>query len=106
MGVLKSVEWKAVESSLFTFVAYRPDARQLYLRFRNGDIYRYFDVPVQVYEAFLAAESKGRYFARHIRNEFRYEQIRVGHPRTRRAESRNRDQRKGISAAPLPTHPA
>jgi hypothetical protein len=43
MGVLNAVSWKAVESGLFTAAAYRPDARQLYLRFRDGNIYRYFD---------------------------------------------------------------
>jgi len=55
----------------------------MYLRFRDGDIYRYFDVPVQWYEAFLAAESKGRYFSRHIRHEFRYEQVRCTPRRNR-----------------------
>ena len=76
MVVRKSVEWKSVESSVFTSAAYRADVRQLYLRFRDGDIYRYFDFPVQMYKAFVAAESKGRYFARHIRNVFRYELVR------------------------------
>jgi hypothetical protein len=105
MEVLKLVEWKAVESSLFTSVAYRSDVRQLYLRFRDGDIYRYFDFPVQVYEAFLAAESKGRYFGRHIRNAFRYEQVRCAHRRAGRSFARARRQ-EGISAAPQPRQPA
>ena len=64
MGVVKAVEWQAVDSGVFAFAAYRPEARQLYLRFKNGGIYRYFDCPAKVYEAFLAAESKGRYFSR------------------------------------------
>lgn len=76
MVMLKSVEWRAVESSLFTSAAYRADTRQLYLRFRDGAIYRYFDFPVPMYRAFVAADSKGRYFARHIRNAFEYELIR------------------------------
>ena len=40
--------------------AYREEARQLYLRFRDGSIYRYFDCPASVYEEFLAADSKQR----------------------------------------------
>jgi hypothetical protein len=76
MGVVKTVEWQAVDSSVFAFVAYRMDARQLYVRFRNGSIYRYFDCPADVYDKFLAAESKGRFFSRCIRNKFRYEQVR------------------------------
>ena len=83
MCVVKAVEWKAVDSSVFTAAGYRADAHQLYLRFHDGDIYRYFDVPAQSYEAFLAAESKGRYFSRHIRHGFRYEQVRCTPRRNR-----------------------
>ena len=69
------LEWVPVESRLFTATAYREGARQLYLQFSDGDIYRYFDCPVSVYREFLKAESKGRYFAKHIRNRFRDELI-------------------------------
>ena len=58
-AVLQSVEWKAVDSSLFSAVASQPDARQLDLSSATAT-YRYFDFPVQVYQAFLSAESKGR----------------------------------------------
>jgi hypothetical protein len=84
MLVVDALEWEAVESSVFTCAAYRPEARQLYLRFRDGNIYRYFDCTLEMYEAFLAAESKGRFFARHIRSWFRYEQVRCAHRRTGR----------------------
>ena len=36
MGVVKTVEWVPVESTVFTAAAYRRDARQLYLRFDGG----------------------------------------------------------------------
>jgi hypothetical protein len=75
MAVVITLEWVPVESGLFTATAYRKDARQLYLRFRDGDIYRYFDCPASTYQEFLAAESKGRYFAKHIRNRFRDELV-------------------------------
>ena len=75
MAVVITLEWVPVESGLFTAAAYRQQARHLYLRFRDGDIYRYFACPVSVYRAFLSAESKGRYFAQHIRNRFRHELV-------------------------------
>jgi hypothetical protein len=75
MAVVITLEWVRVESGLFIAAAYREDARQLYLQFRDGDIYRYFDCPVSVYRAFLSAESKGRYFARQIRDRFRHELV-------------------------------
>jgi hypothetical protein len=75
MQVKNALEWVPVESTVFTAAAYRADARQLYLRFRDGDIYRYFDLPVSVYTDFLGAESKGRYFSARIRNRFREELV-------------------------------
>ena len=75
MAVVTTVEWVPVESGLFTATAYRSEARQLYLRFGDGNVYCYFDCPVSVYREFLKAESKGRYFAKQIRNRFRDELV-------------------------------
>ena len=78
MGVVSAVEWMPVESGLFSSAAYRASVRQLYLRFQDGKIYRFFDCPVTVYNEFVAAASKGRYFSQQIRNRFRYEMVRRG----------------------------
>jgi hypothetical protein len=91
MSVVKAVEWQAVDSSVFAFAAYRREARQLYLKFQDGSIYRYFDCPGDVYEVFLAAESKGRYFSRCIRNSFRYEQVRLRRRPGRTSAVQNRE---------------
>src|SRR5579864_20453 len=54
--------WLALESKMFTSAWYDADKQVLYLRFRKtGDVYRYFDVPVTEYQAFLDAESRGRF---------------------------------------------
>jgi len=78
MGVVRAVEWMPVESGLFSSAAYRASVRQLYLRFHDGKIYRFFDCPVTVYNDFVAAASKGRYFSQRIRNHFRYKMVRRG----------------------------
>lgn len=75
MAVLSAMKWIPVDSGVFEAAAYRHQVRQLYLRFRDGDVYRYFDCPVSVYGAFLKAESKGRYFAERIRKQFRDELV-------------------------------
>jgi hypothetical protein len=75
MAVISVLEWVPVESRVFTAAAYRDDARQLYLRFRDGDIYRYFKCSVSLYREFLATGSKGEYFSHNIRNQFRHELI-------------------------------
>ena len=76
MSVVSAAEWVPVESGLFSGAAYRSSARQLYLRFQDGKIYRFFDCPVIVYDEFLAAASQGRYFSQQIRNHFRYQMLR------------------------------
>jgi len=78
MGVVSAVEWMPVESGLFSSAAYRATVRQLYLRFQDGKIYRFFDCPLAVYNEFVASSSKGRYFSQQIRNRFRYEMVRRG----------------------------
>jgi hypothetical protein len=48
----------------------RPEKSILYLRFRSGDVYRYFDFTAEQYRESLNAESRGRYFLSHIRDRF------------------------------------
>ena len=69
------MEWVPLESSVFAAVAYEVGTQQLYLRFHEGNVYCYFACPRSVYNELLAAESKGRYFAQHIRNGFRCEWV-------------------------------
>lgn len=73
------MSWVALESSVFASAAYRAGKHLLYLRFHSGDVYCYFDFPPQQYDEFLAADSKGQYFALNIRNRFRYRQVRRCH---------------------------
>jgi len=68
--------WQSIESKLLSAVAYDAEHSMLYLRFRDsGDVYRYFEFPPEQYTQMLAAESRGRYFLAHIRNQFRYERM-------------------------------
>ena len=70
------MKWTPVESSALGAAAYAENQALLYLLFRSGEVYRYFDVPQWQYQEFLAADSKGRYFGRNIRGRFRYEHMR------------------------------
>jgi hypothetical protein len=67
--------WLPLESKMFTSVAHDADKQILYLRFQSGDVYRYFEFPDDDYLTFLSAESKGRFFLAHIRDQFRYERM-------------------------------
>lgn len=65
---------RAIDSSLIRSVTYGADAT-LTVRLRRGPAYCYFTVPRTVFEALLAAASKGAYFNRHIRCRFPYQQM-------------------------------
>jgi hypothetical protein len=95
MAVASTLQWVPVESRVFTAAAYRDGVRQLYLRFREGDIYRYFECPGSVYREFLAADSKGEYFSQHIRNQFRHELIH----RNERCESASESLEQQLSSS-------
>jgi hypothetical protein len=67
--------WQSLVSKLLAASAYDAAKHRLYLRFRSGDVYRYFEFPAEQYQDFLNAESHGRYFLSNIRNQFRYERL-------------------------------
>ena len=69
------MDWQPFESKLLTSSAYDDGKHILYLRFRSGEVYRYFGFPEEQYREFLDAESRGRYFLSNIRNRFRYERL-------------------------------
>ena len=65
----------AVESRAIRAVDYDPPSRTLLIIFIDDDGYAYGDVPPELYAAFLEAESKGRFFAEHVRGRFGYHQV-------------------------------
>lgn len=68
--------WLPLESEMFTSAAYDADRQVLYLRFRKaGDVYRYFELPPTEFQAFLNAESHGRFFLAHIRGSYPYQRM-------------------------------
>ena len=69
----------AVDSSLLASVFYQGSESVLQLEFRDGAIYHYFDVPLDVYDYLIAADSKGAYFNSRIRGRFRH--LRLRRPR-------------------------
>ena len=61
-----------LDSTTLASAAYHPATRVLELEFRSGALYRYFSVPPSLYRDLLAADSKGRFFNRFIRDCFPY----------------------------------
>lgn len=66
----------AVSSTAILTIDYDPPSRTLFVRFVDGDLYAYFDVPEREYEAFVTTESKGRFFADHVRERYAFHHVR------------------------------
>jgi hypothetical protein len=67
-----------VVSKPIASVGYDAQSGTLEIEFRTGDLYEYYDVPVFVHRALLAAKSKGRFFQDKIANGYRFTQSRSG----------------------------
>jgi hypothetical protein len=68
------MERQEVESSVIGAVGH---SRVLEIQFESGRIYQYFDVPEDVYNEMLNAESKGKYFNSNIRGKYTYQEIEI-----------------------------
>ncbi len=67
------MDWiESPESSTIARFGYDAANQVLRVEFKNGGTYQYFDVPAQVFEAMVAAPSKGQFLAQMIKGSYRY----------------------------------
>jgi hypothetical protein len=64
-----------VLSSVLGEIKYDARSRELEIRFVTGRVYRYSDVPPEVYERLMSADSKGAFFNAHIRDGYAYREL-------------------------------
>ena len=62
-------------SSALTNAQYNARTRDLDVWFVSGRRYRYSNVPPEVYESLLSANSKGMFFNAHIRDNYAYREL-------------------------------
>ena len=62
-----------VSSSNLSSVGYENGT--LYIRFHNGSLYSYSNVPASVYQGLMSASSHGQYFAAYIKKCYPYRKI-------------------------------
>lgn len=63
-------EWNTWESNLLSRTKFNEETLELIAEFKNGTQYLYKEVPKEIHDAFLIAESKGQYFLKEIRQKF------------------------------------
>jgi hypothetical protein len=64
-----------VVSTSIATVAYNEQSRALEVEYASGRVYRYLDVPEEVFAWLLKARSKGGFVNRMIRNRYEYTQV-------------------------------
>jgi hypothetical protein len=65
-----------VSSSNIESVGYDSNDEILEIKFHSGGVYQYLNVPREKYESLMNASSKGSYFAKFIKDRYRYKRIR------------------------------
>lgn len=79
--------WTDFDSSNIDGMAYNVEKKQLWMRFKDGSVYTYFDVPLNIAKGLYKAGSKGKYFWKKIRNNPRYQYQRLSASLRRRLDN-------------------
>jgi len=66
-------EMTYVDSSNIEQIGYDSDTSELHVVFKDGSLYVYSDIPVQIYEELLGAASKGSYLNREVKGVYNYD---------------------------------
>lgn len=64
-------------SSVFNEIAYDEKNYYLRVRLKTGVEYIYDNVPLNIWQGFKTAESKGRYYASNIRGKYKTQDTRI-----------------------------
>jgi len=68
------IEMQSVKSSLLDKVGYDPEAKVLAVQMNySSDVYLYQNVPQDIFDDLLAADSKGAYYVKNIKGKFKTE---------------------------------
>jgi hypothetical protein len=62
-----------IESSLIQSIGYDEARQVLQIEFKRGEVRDYKNIPKQLHHQFITAESKGKFYLKHIREKFNYD---------------------------------
>lgn len=63
------------KSSNIQAIDYNEDESSLSVEFKNGSIYKYFDVPDDIPTSMITASSVGRFFIQNIKSNYEFERV-------------------------------
>lgn len=69
------MEMTNVNSSSVAAVGYDESSQTLQVEFNRGTTYQYFDVPEQIFEGLVQADSVGAYLNEQVKGIYRYTRV-------------------------------
>jgi hypothetical protein len=75
-AVVSRIKRERVLSRGLAAVGYSRHLHALEIQFVNGAVYRYLDVPLDVYRKLMAANSKARFYDENVRRKYRSVHVR------------------------------
>ncbi len=63
---------KPIKSTNIHSIGYDPVTSELKIKFHTGKTYTYRDVPPDIYQNLVSADSAGQFFHTNIRNSFKF----------------------------------
>lgn len=69
------MERQTVISSNIASIGYNKVSQTLEIEFLNGSLYEYYDIPDNIYDELMSADSQGKYLAQKIKKIYKYKQI-------------------------------
>ena len=79
--IVSRIRREPVESTALTAVGYSKKLHALEIEFHDGLVYRYEEVPVELYRNLMAAESKARFYNKNIRGKYHCVRVKPPHQR-------------------------
>ncbi len=70
-----TVKREKVKSSNIKSIGYESLKSTLEIEFTTGAVYQYLNVPQRAWSNLMASKSKGFYFAKYIKHNYRYERV-------------------------------
>ncbi len=69
------MERTKVNSTNIAAIGYEEETSILEVEFKRGGVYQYSGVSIGVHSSLINAESKGKFFAEHIRDSYSFEKL-------------------------------
>lgn len=64
-----------VKSSIIESVAHEASTKKLHVKFKNGTVYEYDNVPIAKYLALITSPSVGSYLTNHITGQHKHKKL-------------------------------